>query len=430
MQKRSFTLAVAVISFALLLHSSTQPSYREEISALRREFGEATKAKDYATMQRLLLRMNDLAHGRTDMAYNLACSYALVGNKEQALHWLERFAAMGAVADAARDPDLASIASEPRFKSALARMDQNRKPVSHSSVFATLPDPDLLTEDIAFDPQTRSLLVTSVLKKKIVRVDRTGKMTDFADLSGDPSWPLFAIHFDARHNEVWATASAIPNFTGLNQADYGKTALLRLDRRTGKIVQRIAPPDSDRHSLGDMDIAANGDVIVTDSMGAAVYRLPRGATSLQRLDHGEFNSPQTPAITPNGRFAYVADYGRGIARMELTTGALEWLKHADDMALAATDGLVLHKNALYAIQNGANPVRIVKLTLKAAGDSVEKLEVLESNYPELGDPTHAVAVGNELYFIANSGWSALDDNAKLKPGEKMTSHTIRKLPLR
>jgi sugar lactone lactonase YvrE len=422
-------IAAIVVSCALLLHSASQPPYREEIAALRHEFGQATKAKDYASMQRLLLRMNDLVHGRTDMAYNLACSFALAGNKEQALLWLERFAAMGAVADAAKDPDLASIATQLRFKSALERMDENRKPVSHSALFATLPDSGLLTEDIAYDSGTRSFLVTCVLKKKIVRVDREGKMTDFADLSGDPAWPLFAVHFDAKNNEVWATASALPNFAGLDKADYGKTVLLKLDP-TGKIIQRIAPPDSERRSLGDMDVAGNGDVIVTDSMGSAVYRLSRGATSLQRLDHGEFGSPQTPAITPDGRFAYIADYARGIARMEIANGSVTWLKHADDMALAATDGLVLHGNALYAIQNGANPVRIVKLTLNVGGDSVKRLAVMEASYPELGDPTHAVVVDDELYFIANSGWSALDDNGNAKAGVKMTAPTIRKLPLK
>ncbi len=51
--------------------------------------------------------------------YNAACSYALAGQKERALGYLEKCVGSGAVTDRAglkRDPDFASLAGDPRFE--------------------------------------------------------------------------------------------------------------------------------------------------------------------------------------------------------------------------------------------------------------------------------------------------------------------------
>lgn len=39
------------------------------------------------------------------------------------------------------------------------------------------------------------------------------------------------------------------------------------------------------------------------------------------------------------------------------------------------------------------------------------------NWPRaLGDPTHGGIAGDFFYYIANSGWDALDDHGNLKTG--------------
>jgi len=55
--------------------------------------------------------------------YNLACAYARAGDKQKALDLLESLAAGGFPAPLTKDPDLASLASEPRFQ-ALAQAAQ------------------------------------------------------------------------------------------------------------------------------------------------------------------------------------------------------------------------------------------------------------------------------------------------------------------
>jgi hypothetical protein len=51
---------------------------------------------------------------------------------------------------------------------------------------------------------------------------------------------------------------------------------------------------------------------------------------------------------------------------------------------------------------------------------------LESATPLLTEPTHAVAVGGEVFFIADSGWDRLDPAGQLKPGMTLEpAHVLR-----
>jgi len=61
-------------------------------------------------------------------AYNIACSYALLGEKETALKWLEKSFAIGYrdLQDAQTDGDLQSLHNDPRFQRIVALVDTSR----------------------------------------------------------------------------------------------------------------------------------------------------------------------------------------------------------------------------------------------------------------------------------------------------------------
>lgn len=255
-------------------------------------------------------------------------------------------------------------------------------------------------------------------------------MSLFADLGKDPGWPLFAVAADPKRRVLWVTAAAIPDLVASPKADYGKDVLLKLDLKSGKILDRFSVGDGEQHAMGDMALMHDGTVIVSDGRAGAVFRLKPGATKLESIDAGEFISPQTPTLSTDERFAFVADYARGIGRIELGTGAVTWLAHEEEVAMGGIDGLYFHGQDLYAAQNGANPARVVRFHLNAALDRIERMDVIESNSPGLGDPTHGVLVGDDFYFIANSGWSELDNHGNVKEGHTLTSATIRKVPVK
>ncbi len=75
-------------------------------------------AKDYRRAIPAYEKALELRAGfPADAAYNIACCYALLGEKERALEWLEKAFAMGFrhLPDAQTDTDLASLHDDPRF---------------------------------------------------------------------------------------------------------------------------------------------------------------------------------------------------------------------------------------------------------------------------------------------------------------------------
>jgi hypothetical protein len=173
------------------------------------------------------------------------------------------------------------------------------------------------------------------------------------------------------------------------------------------------PVDGPQHVLGDMTLDASGNAIVSDGAGGGVYTIDRERGVLSALiPPGTFQSPQNPAVAPDGRI-FVADYAMGVATIDPATHAVSWLAHADTVALNGIDGMYLVGHVLYAIQNGTNPERVTRFVLDPDLRRVVTWSVVERATPGLGDPTHAVVVGNDLIFIANSGWDRFGDDGHI-----------------
>ena len=132
---------------------------------------------------------------------------------------------------------------------------------------------------------------------------------------------------------------------------------------------------------------------------------------------------------PDGRHAFVPDYARGIGILDLVTHQVQWLRHPENVALNGIDGLYFHHGALLGLQNGTTPERVVRIELTPALDAITRLDVIQANTDHFGDPTHGVIVGDNFYYITNSGWDAFDDHGQLKPGEKLTNPVIMKFLL-
>jgi hypothetical protein len=88
------------------------------------------------------------------------------------------------------------------------------------------------------------------------------------------------------------------------------------------------------------------------------------------------------------------------------------------------DGLYFEHGSLFLVQNGTSPERVVRVQLDGSMMRIVSSEVIERSTPSLGDPTHGVFVQDSFYYLANSGWSELDDHGDLKPGSKLTPARI------
>ena len=433
--------AVAVGPAAIRSNAGPVPAARaeptwEEIQAAARL---AHDRKDYQAYRAACEKLLVLLSGHPDIVFATAKAEALLGHGAAAMEWLNRFAAMGLVRDLAAEPDLASLKQDGGMPALLARLAANAQPVSRSIRAFTLGDPDLLTEDIAYDPGRRRFLVSSIREAKIVTVDaRTGATAGFVPAGRDAIWGVLALAVDARRGVLWATTGAMAQTRGYQAADAGHTAVLRYDLGSGKLQKRYdaplpaatVPAGERERVLGDMTVAPNGDVFASEGDAGAVYVIRHDRDVLETLvPEGVFPSPQTPAVTPDGRRLLVADYVRGIGVIDLATRAVTWMPHPYDVAVSGIDGLYLSGASLLAVQNGTTPNRVIRLDLDPSLSRILRWEPLESSSAGLGVPTHGTLVGKDFYFLANSGWDQLADDGSLKPGGKLTPAAVLRVTL-
>jgi hypothetical protein len=405
--------------------------YAQESAAAAKACGD----KQFDTCHTHLMRLRELLDGRADIVYRLAKVEAASGNRLAALDWLTVFSKSGLTfADPAADPDFAALRTDDAFRAAVARIDAAKQPVTSSKPCLKLAERDLVAEDIAYDPQTRRFFVSSVRHGKIVALDSKnaakGHATDFVPEGQPDIWGILALRADSKRRALWATTVAMPEALAFTAAKDGRSALLEYDLDTGKLLHRYDVKESGKHALGDMIVGPAGDVYVSDGYGA-VYHLDHARRGLDILvAPGTFRSPQTPALTPDGKRLFVPDYSRGIGIVELTTKNVTLLEHPPELSLAGIDGLYLVGTALIAIQNGTAPPRIIRISLDAGLTRALSWQTIEANWPGLGQPTHGAIVGRQFYFIANSGWDQLGDDGKLKPEAEFSAPEIRVMGIR
>jgi sugar lactone lactonase YvrE len=394
--------------------------YVQEAGAMNSVCG----AKEWVGCREHLLRLEELLDGRVDIVYRLAKAEAMLGNKAGALARLEVFSKSGLTfAEPGAAAEFVSLKNRPEFEAVLERVKEARAPRSASQLFLTLPEADLIAEDIAYDSRGGSFYISSVRHSKILEIDRHGVSREFAR----GAWPILALGVNSKRRILWASSAAMPQGIGYRKEDEGRSALLKYSLDTRVLLKRYDVANDAKHSLGDLTLSAAGDVYVSDGEGA-VYWVDHAKDTLEILvPKGVFHSPQTPALSPDGRRLFVPDYSRGIGIVDLATRQVKMLEHPKELSLGGIDGMYLSGRTLIAIQNGTAPERLIRMTLDAALTRVLEWETIEANWAGLGDPTHGVVVGDQFYFIANSGWDRMADDGSLKPGAIFEPATIRQM---
>ncbi|HEY7964906.1 MAG TPA: hypothetical protein VID49_12395 [Steroidobacteraceae bacterium] len=405
------TPSVAAFGWLLLAAHAYAAPATEQLQQLQGGLRQARAANDWPAYLATATKLQTFLNAAPRSLLEVSRAQLHVGNTDAALQALSQFAAMGQAADLpGLAQEFATLPQGPALQRLQERMSANARPVALGASALVLADAGLLAEDLDYDRSGKRFLVSSIRERKIVALSRHGRSTDFA--RSPDGWPMVALRIDAQHGRVWATEVAFQGSALAPAADWGRSALLCFELTTGTLVHRIEAPHA--AALGDLVITPRGDVIASDGEGGGLYRLPAGGTALQVLNSTDLVSPQTPALHPDGRQVFVPDYVRGIAVLDLASGELRWLSMQGRFALSGIDGLYFQHGRLIAVQNGTLPERVVLFTLDPTFDHIVAETVIERSTATLGDPTHGVIVGNDFYYIANSGWDLLDEHGALK----------------
>jgi len=423
---------LGVLAGALLLQLGARANDDPPKNAkyYRQQAAVAYKAKDYSAAIDNLNKALEMIPDHPTLFYNIAAISALQGNKRRAIAWLSKIVEMGLALRPEKDPDFDSIKDSVEFKAILTRFENNRAPVVKSSTAFTIHEKGLITEGLAYDPVEETFFISSIHKRKILSVNKSGVVSTLAT-EQDGLFSVLGMAVDAKRRHLWVTTTAFPQMVNFKKEEDGTSAVFKFDLRTKKLIKKYVLSNSPKkHGLGDLTIQSNGDVFTTDSLTPAVYviRAQKDEIELFLEDPG-FASPQGLAFSADERHLFMADYSTGLFDIDIATKKVAHLAPLAGATLLGIDGLYFYKGSLIGMQNGVAPQRVVRVSLTKDLKAVERLEVLEANNPVFLEPTLGVLVKDTFYFIANSQWPLIDDDGKLAPEDKLQNPLVLKMNL-
>ncbi len=387
---------------------------------------------DLTTARREMLRAADAWPTQQVYLEAAARLAAIAGDTADAARWLGRLADLGIGNGVANDTIFAALAGAPAFAAAAARLGSATAPVVHSRVRLTVADTTLHPEGIAFDPLHKRWFIGSVRQRRVVAVEQDGTAHDFVPARSAGLAGVFGMAVDSVRRTLWVATTALPRMEGFTPADSARVGVYAYDLDTGRLKREAwLPRDSaTAHTFGDVAVAPNGDVYVSDSQAPWILKLPAGADSLERfVTHPLFRSLQGMAITSDGKTMFVADYSHGLLQVSLASRTVNPVGASPAVTVLGIDGLYWHRGALIGVQNGVVPARVVRFCLDPSSRSVRQLETLDRNPAVADEPTLGAIAGDSLFYVATGQWEEYDDHGERVAGTRLKPATVLALSL-
>lgn len=399
---------------------------------LERQATVATDAGDYPAAADLVSKALTLRPNHPGITYRLAKAAVRAGRLDAAIDALDDYAALGMKADIEADPVLAPLANDPRMATVMAAFRRNAEPKGVATIEATIGEPQILAEGIAFDPTSKRLYVGSVHKRKVIALDPRATERDFVASSSHGLLGVFGMTLDPLVGSLWAASSAVSQVGGaISPADKSRAGIFEFSTIDGALKKKaVLPDDGKEHVVGDLVRTRRGDIFAGDSIAPNLYRLTANGSALEIfLTSDRFHSLQGLALSADDRRLAVADYAGGLLIVDIASRAVTPLPMPAHTTLHGIDGLMRYGRDLIAIQNGVDPQRVVRLRMNQSWTSVEGLDVMAANLAEISEPTLATIAGNDVLVIGNGQWERFADDGSVKGTEPFEPTRIVRVAL-
>jgi hypothetical protein len=375
-----------LFGFSFAAHA--QEKEKEQIKGVPAEPADAEEIRaQIAIVQKLKAVVPD----RGAVLYFLSAANQHLGETREALGLLKECLALREGFDPSGDPAFLGLKGTKEFDDLVASVHRDFPATAQAQLAFVTEEKDLVPEGLAYDAKQNLFYLSSLNRKKIVKVDAEGRTSDFVPGDRYGLLPVLGIRLDPIDGTVWADSFE----------DAGRTELLHFDA-IGKLLGRYASGDSAKHGFNDLVVRKNGEVITTDSLNNQVLRFDRRLGSFTSLSvHRMLFYPNGIALADDDRSLYVAD-AVGIVKIDLSDGTSGDVDPGPRSTLAGADGLYWHNGSLIAVQNGIGSPRIAAFKLSRDGNRVTQTTVLENHTPFTVLPTTGALRGNDFYFIANS----------------------------
>ncbi len=323
---------------------------------------------------------------------------AILGNSDLALKQLKKATRLGYMTKVLflefhqlNDPAYNTLRDKKEFKEIIKILNKSEKPVHKSQIAFSISEKDLNPEGITYDPVEKMFYLGSMNKHKIVKVDPSGKSTDFTSEGQDGLNMVLGIHVDPIHRLLWVVS-------------YSKkrSEVLKYNLSSGKLIKKYflsAVPNEIKPSFNDLVIHTNGDVYVSGSN--SIYWISHSSDKMEVfLNSNSFSTFNGITLSDDAQTIYVSDYFVGIYKIDIKTKSFYLLTHEPGFNSIGVDGLYFLNNQLYCVQDVVNSID--RFSLNKKGTHLKSCEFFERNTQYLHMPTTGVIIDDYFYFIADT----------------------------
>jgi sugar lactone lactonase YvrE len=389
---------------------------------------EAFKAGDYPKFYDMTVKANDLHPYHQGALYYRGVAAALTNRPDEAIKFLRDAILVNAQFDLSIG-ELKSLSNQKDFESLKSLQQELRVPIVHSDTAFTLKDRTLHLESVAAGEKEGVFYLTSIHKRKILRIDEKGNVTDFTKTGQDGITSLLGIKVDKAKKVLWACSSPMPEMENYDTTSVSH--VVKYDLKTGKLLAKYTPDASIKSSVfGDLILNKKGDVFISDTQSNTIFKVNENTKKLESyFTSQEFWNIQGITFSEDERFLFIADYIKGIFRLDTQSKELIALTKEIPVSLKAIDGLIFYQNSVIAIQNGVTPMRVTRYFLNPSLDKITRFEIIDRAHPAFNEPTNGCVSNNTLYYVANSQWGGYDNKHQLKPVDQLQDIVILKADL-
>jgi tetratricopeptide (TPR) repeat protein len=381
-------LAAFCLAAGLFHPSAATAQNPDEIKGAPAEPSDARETRhEIDTVRKLEPSLPD----RGAALYFLAVAQQHLRNTLEALDLLKQCLALQEGFDPSGDPAFLEFKDSKEFTALIENVHRQFPSLAQARQAFRTTEKDLIPEGLAYDEQRNVFYMSSLHRRKIIRITQDAVASDFASPEQLSLLPVRAIHVNPDDGTIWADSFS----------DSGRAELLHFDG-AGKLLGRFQPPAASKHGFNDFVIRKNGEVLTTDSLTNAVYRFNPFTHAFSPLSlHRPLFYPNGIALSADGRALYIADE-LGVITLDLSAGLSRDVDPGPHNTLAGIDGLYWHNGSLVAVQNGIGSPRIVAFRLSSDGLRVTRATVLENRTSFTVSPTTGAIHGSDFFFIANS----------------------------
>jgi hypothetical protein len=398
------------------------------LQAVLKQAREAQQAGDNSKFYTLVLEAHKLHPYHQGILYNAARASALNNKPDEAIVFLRKAIHINAEFDL-NNPDFKSLEGRKEFQNLKSEQAALRSPIIHSDTAFIIRDRAAHIESIATGETANVFYLGSIHKRKIIRSDEKGNTINFTASAQDGLCSVFGLKVDPSKGYLWACSSPMPEMENFDSL--ATSGVYQYDIKTGKLIRRYTSTEKNSFIFGDLTLDSKGNVFVSDSKNNIIFVANQKTGKLENyFSSPEFWNLQGITFSKDGRYLFIADYIKGIFRLETKKKSLKLLTTDFEQSLKSIDGLTFYNNTLIAIQNAVVPMRVTQYRLNKALDAITDFSIIDRGHPAFNEPTIGCVANDTLYYIANSLWSGYNEQHQLKEFSALQEVVVLKAPLK